>query len=180
MEKRVLMILADGFEETEAIAVADVIRRLGMKLDAAGFEMSVRGAHGFILQSDLLLADISVDDYDAVFLPGGMPGSTNLLKSVLVRDVLLKMAQENKVISAICAAPIVLASCGLLENKTFTMYPGFDEYLNGNVPTGKPAERDGNIVTGKGPGTVFAFAAELAAALGADTGTLYDGMFVKL
>ena len=60
MEKRVLMILADGFEETEAIAVADVIRRLGMKLDAAGFEMSVRGAHGFILQSDLLLADISV------------------------------------------------------------------------------------------------------------------------
>ena len=92
------------------------------------------------------------------------------------------MNRAGKVICAICAAPIVLAKAGLLDNKRFTMYPGFDRYLNGAVYTSAPAERDGNIVTGKGPGAVFAFSAKVAEALGLQTQCeeLFKGMFVEL
>ena len=85
-------------------------------------------------------------------------------------------------ISAICAAPIVLAKANLLENRKFTMYPGFDSYLNGLKYTSAPAECDGNIVTGKGPGAVFAFAGKLAGALGLakECAELFKGMFVEL
>ena len=92
------------------------------------------------------------------------------------------MDRAGKVISAICAAPIVLAKAGLLDDKKFTMYPGFDSYLNGAKYTDAPAEIDGNVVTGKGPGAVYAFAGKLAAALGleAECCELFKGMFVEL
>ena len=179
--KKILTILADGFEEIEAVAVVDVLRRAGFSVCLAGLDSArINGAHGMEISADALLEQVKDEAFDAVFLPGGLPGSTNLLASDLVGAVLAGAAQRGAVVSAICAAPIVLAKHGLLDGKTFTMYPGFDEYLNGLVPTENPAEICGNVVTGKGPGAVFDFAFKVAAALGADISSLYGGMFVKL
>ena len=179
--KKILTILADGFEEIEAIAVADVLKRAGFDVCLAGLDtLCVRGAHDMKITADCLLSEVKNNCFDAVYLPGGLPGATNLLESETVGEILLKTARNGGIVSAICAAPIVLAKHGLLEGKTFTMYPGFDDYLNGLRPTGNPAESCERVVTGKGPGAVFAFAEKLSSALGTDLTSLYNGMFVEL
>ena len=112
-----------------------------------------------------------------------MPGATNLLHSEAVLELVRRIDREGGVISAICAAPIVLARAGLLAGRRFTMYPGFEQYLGGMTPTGELAECDGRVVTGKGPGAGFAFAAKLAAALGKsrqEIAAAYAAMFVEL
>lgn len=179
--KKILTVLADGFEETEAVAVVDVLKRAGLQVCLAGLDSAVvRGAHDIRITADALLEEVKNDTFDAVYLPGGLPGATNLLASAAVGEILKTTAARGGIVSAICAAPIVLARHGLLTGKTFTMYPGFEDYLDGLEPTGRAAERCGNVVTGKGPGAVFAFAAKLAEALDVDTAGLYQGMFVEL
>ena len=178
---KILEILASGFEEIEAVAPADIWRRLGFEVTLAGLEdMQVTGAHGIVLECDALLEEVSGLDFDAVFLPGGMPGSTNLRDSAAVREIVKQMASSGRVVSAICAAPMVLSQCGVLGGKAFTMYPGMSEFLvSGDVPQSVSAVRDGNIVTGKGPGAVFAFASEVASALGVDASGCYDAMMME-
>lgn len=180
----VQMILANGFEETEAIAVADVLCRLKVDVIAAGLgTLEPIGAHNFTVKTVVLLEQDLERNYDAVFLPGGMPGATNLLHSEAVLNQVRRVYDNGGVVGAICAAPIVLAKAGLLAGKRFTMYPGFEQYLGGLVPTGALAERDGRLVTGKGPGAVFAFAAQLAAALGIselDIDSVRKAMFIEL
>ena len=168
MMKNVIMILAPGFEELEAIGVADVLRRLGVKLTLAGLDsLRIKGAHDFELAADVLLADVSSRRFDAVVLPGGMPGAANLLASEAVKKLLTDTAGSGGVTAAICAAPMVLGGAGLLAGRRFTIYPGFERRLApGEMPTGSLAERDGRVVTGKGPGAIFAFAEKLAEALG--------------
>ncbi|MBR7103656.1 MAG: DJ-1/PfpI family protein [Lentisphaeria bacterium] len=179
--KKILVILAEGFEEIEAVSVADIMKRAGFDVTLAGLDtLTVRGAHDMPISADVLLKEVSYIPFDAVYLPGGLPGATNLLASETVGEILKAAAARGSVVAAICAAPIVLAKHGLLTDKTFTMYPGFDSYLNGLVPETTPAERCGNVVTGKGPGAVFAFSAKLAEALGTDLTDLYSGMFVNL
>ena len=181
--KRLLAVVADGFEETELIAVVDCMRRLEVTVTVAGLEsLELKGAHGIVLTADALLDDLVPEDFDGIFLPGGLPGATTLYESAAVGCWLDEMNRAGKVVSAICAAPIVLAKAGLLEKRTFTMYPWFDNYLNGASYSSAPAERDGNIVTGKGPGAVFAFAGKLAGALGLERECteLFKGMFVEL
>ncbi|MBR2874064.1 MAG: DJ-1/PfpI family protein, partial [Lentisphaeria bacterium] len=111
-----------------------------------------------------------------------LPGSTNLLESDLVIRWIKDMHINGKITAAICAAPIVLAKAGVLTDNRFTMYPGFDSFLGNLHYTDALAEREGDVVTGKGPGAVFAFAAKIAeaAGLGSKVDELYRGMFVQL
>ena len=177
-----VMILAPGFEELEAVGTADVLARLGITVTFAGLDsIKITGSHNISIAAHHKLADLSVSDYDGVILPGGLPGSTNLLESELVIRWIKDMKNNGKITAAICAAPIVLAKAGVLTSGKFTMYPGFDSYLNGLQYTDALAERDGNVVTGKGPGAVFAFAAKIAeaAGAGAKVSELFKGMFVQ-
>ena len=179
--KKIAIILADGVEETEFIAVGDVLRRLSFEVVVAGLAgLEVNGAHGFALRAERLFSECCPAEFDAVFLPGGMGGALAMYNSGAVLDFVREMERSGKIVSAICAAPMVLAKAGLLEGKRFTMYPGLDEYLPAGCRCGsEQAVRDGRIVTGRGPGAVFAFAGELAASLGAETDELYRAMFVK-
>ena len=180
----IVMILAPGFEELEAIGTADVLARLGVNVTFAGLEsIKIMGSHNFTIAAQHKLADLAAADFDGVILPGGLPGSTNLLESDLVIRWIKDMHRNSKIVAAICAAPIVLAKAGVLTDNRFTMYPGFDSYLGGLHYTDAPAEKEGNVVTGKGPGATFAFAAKIAEAAGVSpskVADLYKGMFVQL
>ena len=177
-----VMILAPGFEELEAVGTADVLARLGIDVTFAGLDsIKITGSHNMTIAAHHKLADLVCSDYDGVILPGGLPGSTNLLDSELVIRWIKEMNLNGKITAAICAAPIVLAKAGVLTSGRFTMYPGFDSYLNGLEYTSALAEREGTVITGKGPGAVFAFAAKIAEAAGAGSkvADLFKGMFVR-
>ena len=163
---KILLLLAPGFEEIEALGTCDVLRRLDMEVTMAALNgREVAGAHGVRVAADAELKDVDAEKFDAAVLPGGMPGAVNLLA---VKDLVRDFARKGKVTAAICAAPLVLSAAGLLAGRTFTMYPGMGKYLKpGEEPTGRPFESDGTVVTGKGPGATFLFAAAVARALGA-------------
>lgn len=176
---KVLVLLAPGFEEIEALGTCDVLRRLGLEVTTAALnDREVGGAHGVRVVADAELAALDIAAFDAVVLPGGMPGAVNLLA---VKDLVRDFADKGKVTAAICAAPLVLSAAGLLEGRTFTMYPGMGKYLKpGEHPTGRMVETDGTVVTGKGPGATFLFAAAVARALGVEpraTGEVLGAMF---
>jgi len=183
MTKKIVMILAAGFEEAEAVMTADVLRRLGFDLVLAGLnEIIVVGAHDIKITADTVLAELDTIDFDAVVLPGGMPGSMNLRNSDELMEFVHTVYAGGGVVAAICAAPVALARFGLTDGKIITAYPGFEEYLNGNVPTGRMTEIDGRIVTGKGPGSAFEFAGRIAEALGESDAVagIFAGMFIKV
>ncbi|MDD5697354.1 MAG: DJ-1/PfpI family protein [Victivallaceae bacterium] len=182
MKEKIVMVLAPGFEEAEAVVTADVLRRLEFDLVLAGLNgLEAVGAHGIRLLADAQLKNLRAADFGAVVLPGGMPGAMNLRNSDELMEFTGAVYAAGGVAAAICAAPIALARFGLTAGKTITAYPGFEHYLEGNVPTGRPTERDGRIVTGKGPGAAFEFGGRIAEALGkrAAVAKLFTGMFVK-
>ena len=120
--KKIIAVVADGFEETELIAVVDCLRRLNAGVTIAGLEkLELNGAHNITLRADALLDELTPEDFDAIFLPGGLPGATTLYESAAVGCWIAEMDRAGQVISAICAAPIVLAKAGLLDDKKFTM-----------------------------------------------------------
>lgn len=168
MMKKILLILADGFEEVEALGSADFLTRCGFGVTLAGLNGEpVAGAHGIRVLPDMQLSEAKVQDYAAVLLPGGMPGSVNLYNSDLVLETVKMFYQSGRIVAAICAAPMVLGRAGLLCNRRFTIYPGVEDGLNGAQPTGNAVESDGRIITGRGPGLTFKFAEKVAAELGA-------------
>jgi len=126
--KKVATILANGFEEIEALTIVDVLRRAGIDCDLVGMEETVTGSHQITVEVDRLWnGDLS--DYDGIFLPGGMPGAANLRDNAELITALQEESGKGKTISAICAAPIVLARAGLLKDKHYTCYDGFEEEI---------------------------------------------------
>ena len=176
--KQAAVLLAPGFEEGEALTLADILRRAGFTCDLVGFSPMVEGAHGIQVQSDKLLSQVDREHpaYDMVILPGGIPGATNLRDSKEVMDLLHTANQEGKLIAAMCAAPIALEQAGLLEGKRFTAYVGYDQKIKAGTFCEDIVVRDGNILTSRGPATAYAFGYALVDALGGDSQAVKDRM----
>jgi len=151
----VLVFLANGFEETEAIAPIDILRRNGQKVITVGIgEEIITSSHGVTVVPDVTEVDIALtSDIDMIVLPGGMPGTLNLEKSRTVQDMIDFCVQNGKFIGAICAAPSILGRKGLLSGRKATCFPGFEEFL------------DGNIITARGAGVAIEFGLKLVEVL---------------
>ncbi|HAJ57475.1 MAG TPA: DJ-1 family protein [Candidatus Omnitrophica bacterium] len=164
MPKKAIVILAEGFEETEAVTVIDILRRSKINVTVAGLSgTTVRGSHNIAIITDKKL-DGTEQDHDCLILPGGMPGAGNLIASKKVRSIITAMYQKGRVIAAICAAPsVVLAPCGVLKGKAATGYPGMEKGFG--KETRREKKRvvvDGNIITSQGPSTAMQFALAIA------------------
>jgi 4-methyl-5(b-hydroxyethyl)-thiazole monophosphate biosynthesis len=165
--KKAVLFLATGFEETEAVGTIDVLRRGGIETTVVSItgEHKVTGAHGISVTADSLFAKTDFSCADALILPGGMPGSSNLNACEPLKKLIVRHYGEGKLIAAICAAPLVLGGLGLLKGRKATCYPGFEPQLTGAKITEGESVADGNIITGKGPGLVFNFALSIVAYL---------------
>ena len=158
--KTIFVFLAEGFEEIEALTPVDVLRRAGLSVQTVSVmdEQVVAGAHDVPVLADKMFAEINPEDAEMILLPGGLPGATNLDAHEGLSQLILDFAEADKPLAAICAAPLVLGNRGLLQGKKATCYPGFETYLQGAEYTAALVEKDGNIITGKGPGAAMEFA----------------------
>jgi 4-methyl-5(b-hydroxyethyl)-thiazole monophosphate biosynthesis len=157
--KTVLIPLAQGCEEIEAVTVMDVLRRAGIEVASAGLDAQpVRASRGTVLLPDTTLDAALAHGYDMVVLPGGQPGTSNLGKDKRILELLQRMAQQGKYVAAICAAPSVLAAAGLLDGKRATCYPGSLDAFSRVQQQHTALAEDGNIITSRGPGTAMDFA----------------------
>jgi 4-methyl-5(b-hydroxyethyl)-thiazole monophosphate biosynthesis len=173
MPKKVIILLAEGFEEVEAVTPIDYLRRAGLEVTTAaiGVNRTVTGSHGIPLTADVVLADLakagktSAAVWDAVLIPGGLPGAANLAASKEAGALLKEMAATaEKTVAAICASPaVVLAPLGILAGKRFTCYPGMEKQVSGaqwseDKVVIEAGAAGGHIITSRGAGTAAAFA----------------------
>jgi 4-methyl-5(b-hydroxyethyl)-thiazole monophosphate biosynthesis len=164
--KRVLVPLAPGFEEIEAVAIVDVLRRAEIAVDIAGTAPGpITGSHGITVTPDLALADADTRTYDLVALPGGMPGTLNLRQSPDVLRVVREMAAGGRYTTAICAAPTVLAAAGVTTGRALTSHPSVASELSGSAYREDAVVIDGPVITSRGAGTAVEFALALVEAL---------------
>ena len=168
--KKVYVFLADGFEDVEALIPVDVWRRGGLNVTTVSISdfPLVNSAHGVNVEADIMFEQGEFDDADLIFLPGGMPGASNLFAHKGVCKAVVDQFAAGKKVAAICASPaVVLAPLGILEGKKATCYPGFESVLaeNNATYTGNLFTVDGNVTTGEGPAAAFPFAYELLAQL---------------
>ena len=167
MNKKVLVLLTDGFEEVEAITPIDLLRRAGFDVVTAGLDsLSVKGRSGVRVEAEILLENVT-GLFDALVLPGG-PGYKTLAESDMVLKTVRGFFRDNILCCAICAAPKVLAEAGVLTGKTYTCYPGINKDINGANYVDREVVRDGNIITSAGPGTAMRFSLAIIAALAGD------------
>lgn len=157
---KILAFLANGFEETEFVVPFDFWQRGGCEVVTASINdsLDVVSAHGLPVKANTILAKCKMDDYDAIFLPGGGLGVKNLLESALVEKNICKMNDEDKWIFAICAAPKVLSKAGILVDRKCTCFPGCEIDLICNEFSEDRVVIDGNIITSRGAGTAEEFA----------------------
>lgn len=156
----IYVFLADGFEEIEALATVDVLRRAELQVKTVSIYARdiVTGAHRVPVKADLLFEGQSFSDADMFVLPGGMPGAANLDAHEGLRAEIQKMADAGKPLAAICAAPMVYGRMGLLKGRKVTCYPSFETHLEGADYTAAMVEKDANFITGKGPAAAISFA----------------------
>lgn len=160
----VLVPLAEGFEEIEAVTVVDLLRRAGIDVRTASLgDARVTGSHGIPVEADISVDAVDVADYDMIVLPGGMPGAAHLGQDPRIITLLRRFADTGRYTAAICAAPGVLAAAGLLDNRRATSFPGFlaPDSAPGIRLSDAPVVVDGKVVTSRGPGTATEFSLEL-------------------
>lgn len=178
--KKVCILLAEGFEEVEALTVYDVMKRANIHCDLVSMDkFEVESSHGLIVKANEVFNEDM--EYDLVVLPGGMPGSTNLRDDDRVIHFLNKQNNSNKLIAAICAAPIVLGKANLLSGKKATSYPGFEEELVGCEYIQEDVVVCSNIITSRGPATAINFSYKLLEILGYknESESIAKGMLYK-
>ena len=161
---RVLVPLAQGCEELEAITITDLLTRAGIEVVTAGLDTEpVKASRGMTLLPDTTIDAISGDEFDMIVLPGGLPGADHLRENATLQSMLQQQSAANRYVGAICAAPKALEKAGLLDHRTATSFPGvLDSLQNDTISISSAAiELDGNIVTSRGPGTAMDFALKL-------------------
>ena len=165
---KAVVFLADGFEECEALITVDILRRAGVETVMASVmeRRQVESSRNIKVIADEMAADIDFDSADLIVLPGGRLGTENMAESPVVAEKCRDFASsEGKYVAAICAAPSLLASLGLLEGKKATCHPDFESHMAGAELTGKSVAVDGNLITGQGLGATFDFVFELVSML---------------
>lgn len=161
------MFIAPGFEEVEAIATADVIRRSGADITLVGIgSKTIKGSHSFVITCDAEESEITyTEDCEGIILPGGMPGTLNLEKNKTVNRFLEKCFNDNKLIASICAAPSIPGHLNMLKGKKAVCFPGFEKDLYGAEITSDYVVKDGNFITAKGMGSAIEFGTEIVSYL---------------
>ena len=166
----ILIPLAQGFEEIEAITIIDILRRANLEVISAALTSNpVEGAHAISVKADSEISQIKTEDVTAIVLPGGLPGSTNLRDDERIISLVQTIYKQGKYVAAICAAPIVLGRAGILQNKKVTCFPGMEDQLNGGIYTPDSICVDGKIITGEGPGCAMDFSLMLVKVLTNET-----------
>jgi len=164
--KRVLVPLAEGFEELEAVTIIDVLRRAGIDVVVASLGSSpVTGAHGIRISADTPLAALAEQDFDMIALPGGMPGADHLKKDPRIAEIVRRLHDKGRPVAAICAAPMVLDAAGVLNGRRATSFPGFLKDAKTATVVGDAVVVDRGVITSRGPGTALDFALTLVAEL---------------
>lgn len=159
--KSALVLLAPGFEEIEAITIIDLLRRAEINVTTASIaEKEVTGSHNIPVIADTLASEVSHKDYDIILLPGG-PGVSNLVNSNKVNELIKAQVAENKLVGAICAAPIVLNNAGVIKNRTITSYPSEEKSFRESYYEYKNVVIDGKIITSRAVGTALDFALKI-------------------
>ncbi len=162
--KKIIVPLAEGFEEIEAISIIDILRRANIEVVTLQLndDKEVLGAHGIKVKADIKLKDLeSLDYYDGIAVPGGMGGVNNLMANNKILDMIKFLSDDGKLVSAICAGPMVLERAGVLKGINATCYPGLEDELKSATIVDEIVAVDGNIITSKGPATAVVFALEI-------------------
>lgn len=161
---KVIVFLAEGFEEVEALTTVDYLRRKDIIVDTVSIreDKKVKGAHNILVVADKTIGEVTdLDSYNGIILPGGLPGATNLRDNNRVIEIIKEINEKEKLLAAICAGPIALERAGVINGKKVTSYPGFEDELKSGVYTGENVVRDENIITGRGPALAVDFAIEI-------------------
>jgi protein deglycase len=163
MKKKIAVHLADGFEEIEAVSIIDVLRRANLDVIVISVtgKAEVTGAHQLKIIADVLFEQVSYDEIYMIVLPGGMPGAANLDAHTGLKLQIKQFNDKNKLLAAICAAPLVFGNLGILAGKHVVCYPGFEKYLKGAEILNIPVVESGNMITGRGPGVAIQFALKI-------------------
>lgn len=177
---KVYEFLSNGTEEVEALIPVDVLRRAGVEvvLVSTVDSLTVVTSHGVRIEADAMIEDVDTSDADLLMIPGGLPGAVNLCEHPLVREKMQAQYEAGKLVSAICAGPMILGSLGIAKGKRCTCYPGCEDDLIGATYTGELVTVDGNVITGEGPAASFPYAYTLCEMLCGKTTAkaLMDGM----
>ncbi|MFT7619115.1 MAG: 4-methyl-5(b-hydroxyethyl)-thiazole monophosphate biosynthesis [Planctomycetota bacterium] len=169
MSQRVVVPLAPGFEEIEAVTIIDVLRRAELDVVVAGLAPGlVYGAHGLGVETDTTIDNLGDAKVDMVALPGGLPGADHLLADDGVQALIAKVRDEDGWLCAICAAPMALGPSGVTKDRCVTSYPGFGDRFDYKQYLENRVVIDGKVITSRGPGTSLEFALELVRALCGD------------
>jgi 4-methyl-5(b-hydroxyethyl)-thiazole monophosphate biosynthesis len=154
----VMIPFAEGFEEAEAVIIVDLLRRVDINVIMAGCScLEVKSARGIRVICDCLLSDVKPDSLNGIVLPGGLPGTNNLMKDIVLRDMIIDLDRQNILVAAICAAPKVLHAAGVLTGRKVTSHPSVANEFNGCVYSESSVVCDGNVITSRAVGTAIPF-----------------------